>query len=126
MLNSQISHNYSSSSPCPHPWYISYVVLSLLSEWSILLLHLFSPLLSLEQALPVPAIVKPPTSLAIFEVLAIVASVSLLGFALEPIASTPSIPLVFLPLSYSPSNFYPTLLFYYITVLLNLVGVPTP
>jgi len=72
------------------------------------------------------AIVEPPASLVIFEVLAIVVSVSLLGFVLELIAPTPSVPLVFLPLSYSFSNFYLTLLLYYITILLNLVGIQTP
>jgi len=69
-----------------------------------------------------PTIVEPPASLAISETLAITAVMLLLSFALRLVVFAP---LVSLPLSYSSSNFYPTLLPYHTTVLSNLVGVPT-
>jgi len=86
---------------------MGYIVVQILpANLSILLLHSFSPLSLLEQALSASAI-ESPVSLAKLEAVTIVIVVSPGFFALKPVASALFAFLTSFSLSYFPSNFYP-------------------
>jgi len=82
------------------------VVQTLPANLGILLLHSFSPLPLLEQALSASAI-ESPVSLAKLEAVTIVIVVSPGCFVLKPVASALFAPLTSSPLSYFFFNFYP-------------------
>jgi len=86
---------------------MGYIVVQILpTNLSILLLHSFSPLPLLEQALLASAI-ESPVSSAKLEAVIIVIVVSPGYFALKPVASALFASLTSSPLSYFPYNFYP-------------------